>query len=140
VTGSASVDRVPDPTLMPRTVTSALTLVQPGRFEGTSGAGGDLVAAVPFRASWTVLVDGRRVPQLTDDGLVRARDLPADAAVVLIGRERPTRLVGLWAQAILLALLVSLGTRPPRLAVRNARARAAASAEARAAEDDEVHV
>jgi len=134
VTGSASVDRVPDPTTQPRTVVSPLVLVQPGRFVGDSGAGGDLIAAVPFGDTWTVLVDGRRFPQLTDDGLVRAREVPADATVVLVGRERPTRLIGLWGQALLLALLVSLGARPPRLAVRNARARAAAAARV----DDEV--
>ncbi len=128
VTGSASGDRVPDPTTPPRTVISALVDVSPGRFEGSSGTGGDLIAAVPFGGTWTVLVDGRRFPQLTDDGLVRARDIPADATVELIGRERPTRRIGLWSQALLLALLVSLGARPPRLAVRNARARAATAA------------
>jgi GT2 family glycosyltransferase len=128
VTGSASVDRVPDPTTQPRTVVSALALVAPGRFAGTSGSGGDLIAAVPFGNAWTVLADGRRVPQLTDDGLVRARDIPADTRIELIGRERPTRRVGLWSQALLLGLLISLGARPPRLAVRNARARASAAA------------
>jgi len=135
VTGSASVDRVPDPTTQPRTVVSPLTLVQPGRFVGGSGAGGDLIAAVPFGDTWTVLVDGRRFPQLTDDGLVRAREVPADALVDLVGRERPTRLIGLWSQALLMVLLVSLGARPPRLAVRNARARSAAAS---ARVDDEV--
>jgi GT2 family glycosyltransferase len=131
VSGSASGDRVPDPTMQPRTVESVLTLERPGRFVGTTGPGGDLIAAVPFGDSWTVLVDGRRHPQLTDDGLVRARDLPADATIVLVGSERPARLLGLWAQLLLLALLVSLGARPPRLAVRNARARAAAASAAR---------
>jgi GT2 family glycosyltransferase len=140
VTGSASTDRVPDPTMQPRTVVSVLTLEEPGRFVGTSGPGGELVASVPFSDAWTVLVDGRRHPQLTDDGLVRARDVPADSTVVLLGTDRPLRRVGLWAQLLLLALLVSLGARPPRLAVRNARARAAAAAAARAAGDDEADV
>jgi len=145
VTGSASVDRVPDPTTQPRTVVSSLVLVQPGRFVGPSGAGGDLIVVVPFGDAWTVFIDGRRFPQLTDDGLVRARDIPADATVELIGRERPARRVGLWSQASLLVLLVSLGARPPRLAVRNARARAAAVAgrvddAASARSDDEAVV
>lgn len=131
ITGSASVDRVPDPSEPPRTVVSPLVLERPGHFVGTTGSGGDLVAAVPFGDDWTVLVDGRPQPQLTDDGLVRVRDVPADATIEVVGSVRPARRVGLWAQAGLLLLLISLGARPPRLAVRGARARAAAGASSR---------
>jgi hypothetical protein len=130
ITGGASVDRVPDPSEPPRTVVGPLVLERPGHFVGTTDSGGDLVAAVPFGDDWTVLVDGRPQPQLTDDGLVRVRDVPADATIEVVGSVRPARRVGLWTQAGLLLLLTSLGARPPRLAVRNARARAAAAADA----------
>jgi GT2 family glycosyltransferase len=132
VTGTASLGRVPDPSDPPRAIVSPLTLEHPGRLVGSTGTGGDLIVAVPFGDDWTVLVDGRPQPQLTDDGLVRVRELPADATVEVVGAVRPTRQAGLWAQAGLLLLLISLGLRPPRVAVRNARARSVAAAAARA--------
>ena len=128
VRGATAVDRVPDPTVPPRTVVTVLERVGADRFAGTSGTGGDLLAAVPFGAGWRVLVDGVASPMQSDDGLVRVRDVPPDAEVVLMGMTRPDRDLLLRGQAVWALLVVSLGARPPAFARRNARRRAEADA------------
>ena len=123
VTARVSTDRVPDPTVAPRTVATALARTRADRYAGDSGPGGDLVATVPFGAGWQVRVDGTPVPVLSDDGLVRALDVPADARVEVVASPSPGRRTGLRLQALWAVLVVSLAARPPALARRDAARR-----------------
>jgi len=121
VRGTASPERVPDPTVAPRTIVAGIPRVGPDRFVGTSGAGGELVAAVPFGAGWRVLVDGAPVPLLSDGGLVRVLNVPPGADVEVVAGRSPTRTGLLQAQALWALLVISFGARPPAFALRGAR-------------------
>lgn len=112
------VDRVPDPSVPPRTVIAALDRVAPDRAVGMSGTGGELLATVPFGMGWQVRVDGELVPMLSEDGLVRVRDVPADVTVELVAGEDPLRPALLQLQALWALVVLSLGARPPALARR----------------------
>jgi GT2 family glycosyltransferase len=121
VRDTASTDRVPDPTVPPRTIVTGLARVAPDRFAGTSGAGGELVAAVPFGVGWRVLVNGAPVPLLSDEGLLRVLDVPTGVDVEVVAGANATRTGLLRMQALWALLLASLGLRPPGFAVRGAR-------------------
>lgn len=112
--------RVPDPSVPPRTVVAVLDRVSPELATGMSGPGGTLVAAVPFGMGWQVIVDGDPVPMLSDDGLVRVRDVPADVSIELSAGRDPTRPTLLRLQAFWTLVVLSLGARPPALARRAA--------------------
>ena len=120
VRDGVAADRVPDPTVPPRTVVAALERVAPDRAVGTSGEGGELLAAVPFGVGWQVRVAGDAVPMLSDDGLVRVRDVPPDVTVELVAGEDPVRPTLLRLQALWALVVLSLGARPPALARRSA--------------------
>jgi hypothetical protein len=83
-----------------------------------SGTGGELLATVPFGMGWQVRVDGELVPMLSEDGLVRVRDVPADVTVELVAGEDPLRPALLQLQALWALVVLSLGARPPALARR----------------------
>lgn len=124
VRGLVAGDRVPDPTVPPRTIVTSLERTGATRYEGVADGDGELVATVPFGAGWRVLVDGSPRPMLVDDGLVRVLDVPAGANVALIAGSDTIRQVVLRVQLMVALLVVSLGARPPQAAVRNARRRA----------------
>lgn len=127
VTGDRVDDPVPDPTAPPRTVTAVLERVGPERAVGTSGPGGDLLAAVTFGVGWQVTIDGSPVPMRSDDGLVAVRDVPAGVAVELVAGEDPVRPALLRLQGVWALVVLSLGARPPALARRQGERRAAPS-------------
>jgi GT2 family glycosyltransferase len=131
VVGATSTERVPDPTVAPRRVLATVERIGVDRFAGRSGAGGELVAAVPFGSGWQVLVDGSPFPMLSDDGLVRVRGIPADADVEVVAASSARRTALLRGQGLWALLVISLGARPPEVARRNARRRALASEEVR---------
>jgi len=120
VRDAVAVDRVPDPTVPPRTVVAVLERPAPDRAVGMSGAGGELLATVPFGVGWQVRVDGALVPMLSDDGLVRVLDVPAEVPVELVAGEDPFRPTLLRLQALWALVVLSLGARPPALARRTA--------------------
>ncbi len=122
-TARVSTDRVPDPGVAPRELAAPLARTSAERFTGDSGPGGDLVATVPFGAGWQVRVDGAAVPVLSDDGLVRALDVPASARVDVVATAAPGRRTGLRLQALWAVLVLSLAARPPALARRDAARR-----------------
>jgi GT2 family glycosyltransferase len=124
VSDTTATERVPDPTVPPRRVLATIDRVGSDRFAGTSGAGGELVAAVPFGAGWRVFVDGSAFPMLSDDGLLRVLGVPADADIEVVAQPSPRRTQLLRFQALWALLVISLGARPPALALRNARRRA----------------
>ena len=127
VEAATAAERVPDPTVPPRRILASIDRVGADRFVGTSGVGGELVAAVPFGAGWRVLVDGSPFPMLSDDGLVRVLGVPADADVELLAGSSTRRTLLLRGQGLWALLVISLGARPPALALRNARRRALAT-------------
>jgi GT2 family glycosyltransferase len=127
VRGLVVGDRVPDPTVPPRVVVSSFERTGATRYAGVAGAAGELVATVPFGAGWRVLVDGSPRPMLVDDGMVRVLDVPAGADVELVAGVDTFRQVALRAQLLVFLLVVSLGARPPQLALRNARRRSEVS-------------
>jgi GT2 family glycosyltransferase len=133
-TALTSTDRVPDPTTPPRAVAAALARDAGGALRGPSGPGGDLLVAVPARSGVEVLVDGTPRPLLNDDGLVRVAGVPADAEVEVRLPERRDRRTWLVVQGFVLLAVVSVGARPPRVAVRAAERRRAAEAGAAAAD------
>jgi GT2 family glycosyltransferase len=118
-----SFDRVPDPTTPPRRVVAAVRPDGPDRLQGDAGPGGELLAALPFGAGWRVLVDGAALPMLSDDGLIRVRDVPAGADVEVVATASARRGLLLRGQALWAVLVLSFGARPPTAAVRNARER-----------------
>jgi hypothetical protein len=124
VSGTTPAGRVPDPTVAPRSIVAGIERVAADRFAGHSGAGGDLLVAVPFGSGWRVLVDGEAAPSLSDDGLLRVRAVPPGADVEIVAGASTRRSTLLRAQAFWALLVVSLGARPPALALRNARRRA----------------
>lgn len=124
VSGTTASERVPDPTVPPRTVVTTIERIGSDRFVGRSGAGGELVATLPFGSGWSVLVDGAALPMLSDAGLVRVLDVPADVEVEVVASVSPIRTTLLQAQALWALLVLSLAARPPALALRNARRRA----------------
>jgi GT2 family glycosyltransferase len=121
VRDTASLERVPDPTVPPRTVLVGLDRTAPWRFAGSSGPGGEVVAAVPFGAGWRVLVDGASVPLLSDEGLVRVLDVPADADVEIVAGAATRRAALLQVQAFWALLVLSFAARPPAYALRAPR-------------------
>ncbi len=127
VEAATAAERVPDPTVPPRRILASIDRVGADRFVGTSDVGGELVAAVPFGAGWRVLVDGSPFPMLSDDGLVRVLGVPADADVELEASSSTRRTLLLRGQGLWALLVISLGARPPALALRNARRRALAT-------------
>jgi GT2 family glycosyltransferase len=135
VTGTTASERVPDPTVAPRTVVTTVERVASDRFAGPSGAGGELLAALPFGSGWSVLVDGAAIPMLSDAGLVRVLDVPADAEVEVVAAVSPTRTTLLQVQALWALLVISLAARPPAFALRNARRRAEGPSDADAGAD-----
>jgi hypothetical protein len=62
---------------------------------------------------------------LTDDGLLRVRDVPPRTEVEIVASPSTTRRGLLQGQALWAMLVVSLGARPPAFALRNARRRRA---------------
>jgi GT2 family glycosyltransferase len=124
VVDTTAAERVPDPTVAPRTIVANIERVTADRFAGGSGAGGELVAALPFGMGWSVIVDGAPLPMLSDDGLVRVLNVPGDAEVAVVAAASPTRATLLQVQALWALLVVSLAARPPAFALRNARRRA----------------
>jgi GT2 family glycosyltransferase len=129
VRDSVDTGRAPDPTVPPRDVLATIERVASDRFRGTAGAGGDLIAAVPFGAGWRVLIDGAPVPMLNDDGLLRVLDVAPGSAVEIVATTSTTRSGLLRAQAFWALLVISLGARPPAFALRNARHRRAEGSE-----------
>jgi GT2 family glycosyltransferase len=127
VRGLVAGDRVPDPTVPPRIVLGALERTGSTRYAGVAEVDGELVATVPFGADWRVLVDGSPRPMLVDDGMIRVLDVPAGSDVELLAGVDTFRQVSLRAQLLVLLLVVSLGARPPQLALRSARRRAEVS-------------
>ena len=123
VTGNTSSDRVPDPTVPPRDVVTTIERIAGDRFAGGSGDGGALLAPLQFGAGWQVRVDGAPLPILSDDGLVRVRSIPEGAEVEVLAAPSARRSALLQAQGLWALLIVSLGARPPRFALRNARER-----------------
>lgn len=117
-------DSVPDPSVPPRTVVAALAQVAPDGFVGSSGPGGELLAALPFGRDWRVLVDGAARPMLNDGGLIQVAGVPADADVEVVATPSVTRTTLLRGQALWALLVLSLGARPPAFARDNARRRA----------------
>jgi hypothetical protein len=97
------------------------------RFVGGSGRGGELLAALPFGAGWSVRVDDAALPMLSDAGLVRVLDVRSDARIEVVAAASPTRTALLRGQALWALLVVSFAARPPAFARRNARRRAEAS-------------
>jgi GT2 family glycosyltransferase len=138
VTGTTASERVPDPTVAPRTVVTTIGRVASDRFVGRSGAGGELLATLPFGSGWSVLVDGAALPMLSDAGLVRVLDVPADAEVEVVASVPPTRTTLLQVQALWALLVVSLAARPPGFALRNARRRAEGTSDPEADPRDDV--
>ena len=136
VTGTTASERVPDPTVPPRTVVTTVERIGSDRFAGRSGAGGELLATLPFGSGWSVIVDGAALPMLSDAGLVRVLDVPADVEVEVVASVSPTRTTLLQAQALWALLVVSLAARPPAFALRNARRRAERPSD----DDDEADV
>ena len=126
-TAVASTDRVPDPTTPPRRLATVLERAGADTLRGPTGPGGDLLVAVPARAGAEVRVAGVPRPVLDDDGLVRVAGLPADAEVEVRLPARPDRRTWLLAQGFALLAVVSLGTRPPRIAVRASERRRVAA-------------
>jgi GT2 family glycosyltransferase len=124
VRGLVAGDRVPDPTVPPRIVVTSLERTGATRYRGVAEGDGELVATVPFGAGWRVLIDGSPRPMLVDDGMVRVLDVVAGTDVELIAGTDPFRQQALRVQLLIALLVVSLGARPPRFAVRNARRRA----------------
>jgi len=124
VSSITAAERVPDPTVAPRSIVGVIDRVAADRFVGPSGDGGDLLIAVPFGAGWRVLIDGSPFPMLSDDGLVRVLGVPAGVEVDVVAGTSPRRSVLLRGQALWALLVVSLGARPPAFALRNARRRA----------------
>ncbi|MGA0831103.1 MAG: hypothetical protein ACO3RG_06730, partial [Nitriliruptoraceae bacterium] len=125
--------RGPAPPTPPRAVAAARARDAGGALRGPSGPGGDLLVAVPARSGVEVLVDGTPRPLLNDDGLVRVAGVPADAEVEVRLPERRDRRTWLVVQGFVLLAVVSVGARPPRVAVRAAERRRAAEAGAAAA-------
>jgi hypothetical protein len=121
-----STAQVPDPTTPPREVLQGLTRTSPERFDGVSAASGDLIVAVPFGEGWQVRVAGSARPMLSDDGLVRVRDVGAGSTVEVFATHSAARRTGLRIQALGLLVVLSFGARPPAFAIRNARRRAEA--------------
>jgi len=126
VTQGTSTARVPDPTVPPRQVLQGLDRTSPSSFAGVSTASGDLVVAVPFAGGWQVRVDGTTRPVLSDDGLLRVRDIVSGSTVEIAPTPSVARRTALQAQALGALLVLSLGARPPAFAIRNARRRAEA--------------
>ena len=125
-TGATSTDRVPDPTTPPRVPVAALVPAGAAALRGDTGPGGDLLVAVPATAAPTVLVDGAARPILVDDGLVRVPGVPAGLPAEVRLPDRPERTTWLLLQGLVLLAVVSVGARPPRVAVRAAARRRAA--------------
>lgn len=125
VEGYAPSSRVPDPSSETRTIIAPLPRESTSSFTGRATGDGDVAVAVPFGSTWSVLVDGVPAPMLSEDGLLRVRDVPIGALVEVRATAPVGRTTGLWAQAFVFILVISLGARPPQLAVRNARRRAA---------------
>jgi GT2 family glycosyltransferase len=121
VRDAGSTERVPDPTVAPREVLTGIDRVSSDRFIGSSGAGGELLVAVPFGSGWRVLVDGVARPMLSDDGLLRVIDVAPDATVEVVAPTSTSRRTGLRLQLLGALLVISLGARPPAFALRNAR-------------------
>jgi len=128
VARTASTERVPDPTVAPRVVVSRIERVSADRYAGDSGAGGDLLVAVPFGAGWRVLVDGTVRPTVDDGGLLRVIGVAAEAIVEVFAPPGVSRRAGLRVQFFGALLVLSLAARPPAFALRNARRRAEATA------------
>ncbi len=126
VTHGTSAARVPEPTTPPRDVLQGFARTSPERFEGVSTASGDLIVAVPFGAGWQVRVAGTLRPTRSDDGLLRVRQVAAGNSVEVTAMPSATRRAALQVQALGALLVVSLGARPPKFAIRNARRRAEA--------------
>jgi GT2 family glycosyltransferase len=130
VTQGTSTGRVPDPTTPPRQVLQGLRRTSSERFVGDSEVSGDLVVAVPFGVGWQVRVDGANRPMLSDDGLLRVLDVSAGSTVEVSATPSTARRTALRLQAVGALMIVSLGARPPAFAIRNARRRAEAEADA----------
>ena len=126
VTEGVSTERVPDPTTPPRRVLQGLERTSSERFGGISDVSGEVIVAVPFGAGWQVRVDGSVRPTLSDDGLLRARDVAAGSTVEVVATPSAPRRAALQFQAFGALLVLSLGARPPAFAIRNARRRAEA--------------
>jgi len=127
VVDTTASERVPDPTVAPRTIVTTVERVASDRFVGGSGRGGELLAALPFGAGWSVRVDDAALPMLSDAGLVRVLDVRSDARIEVVAAASPTRTALLRGQALWALLVVSFAARPPAFARRNARRRAEAS-------------
>jgi len=124
VIDTTASERVPDPTVAPRTIVTTVGRVASDRFVGRSGAGGELLAALPFGSGWSVVSDGAALPMLSDAGLVRVLGVSADAGIEVVAATSPVRTTLLQGQALWALLVVSLAARPPAFALRNARRRA----------------
>jgi GT2 family glycosyltransferase len=129
-TAVASTDRVPDPTTPPRTVAVALAPDGAAVLRGTTGPGGDLLVAVPSGAGAEVVVAGTTRPVLNDDGLVRVAAVPPGAEVEVRLPARPDRGTWLLLQGFALLAVLSVGIRPPHIAVRATERRRRAEAAA----------
>jgi hypothetical protein len=129
VSATTATDRIPDPTIPPRSVVTVIERIGADRFIGPSAGGGDLLVAVPFGSGWRVLVDGAAFPILSDGGLVRVFGVPEAADIEIVAAPSTRRAALLRAQALWAVLVISLGARPPALALRNARRRAREAAE-----------
>jgi hypothetical protein len=123
VEGYAPSSRVPDPSSETRTIVTPLVRVSTSLFAARATGDGDVAVAVPFGSTWSVLIDGVPAPMLSEDGLLRVRDVPIGALVEVRATSPTGRSAGLWVQAHMLTLVVSLGARPPQMALRNARRR-----------------
>ncbi len=123
VEGYAPSSRVPDPSSETRTIVTPLVRVSTSLFAARATGDGDVAVAVPFGSTWSVLIDGVPAPMLSEDGLLRVRDVPIGALVEVRATSPTGRSAGLWVQALMLTLVVSLGARPPQMALRNARRR-----------------
>jgi GT2 family glycosyltransferase len=136
VTDTVPADRVPDPGLPPRRVVEGIPATGSGSFAGTVGVDGELLVVAPFRGAWTVRVDGVARAALPDDGLMRVRGVKSGSLVEVQAETPRGRRQELWLQGFVLLLVVSLGARPPKAALREQRRRDAAAAAAHPAGPD----